>query len=75
MWNACRWQTFKLMEAQCGTEGMHKNNLFKPENLLPFYWDEKEPDELGGLNEPLTDEEVKGLQADIDRANAEGTPW
>ena len=66
MWNATRWQTFKLMEAQCGTEGMHKNNLFKPE---------KEPDELGGLNEPLTDAEVKGLQADIDRANAEGTPW
>ena len=75
MWNATRWQTFKLMEAQCGTEGMHKNNLLKPENLLPFYWDDKEPDELGGLNEPLTDEEVKGLQADIDRANTEGTPW
>jgi len=60
------------MEAQMGTDGMHKNKLFKAEDLLPFPWDSKEPDEL---HEPMSEEDVKSLQADIDRANAEGSPW
>ena len=64
MWSATRWQTFRIMEAQCGTEAMHKSNLFAPDDLLQFPWD-KEPQPL------ITDDEKAELQAEMAAINAQ----
>jgi hypothetical protein len=61
------------MEAQQGTESMHKNRLFKPDDLLPFPWDNDDDDTE--FVEELTDKDIEELQADIDRENAKGEPW
>jgi len=62
LWSATRWQTFRLMEAQVGTEAMHKAHLFKPDDLLQFPWDRKPAP-------PLTDAERDELQAEMDAIN------
>jgi hypothetical protein len=52
---------------------MKSNGIFGPKDLLPLPWDTDDTDIEP--TEPLTEEDIRGLQADIDRANAEGTPW
>ena len=52
------------MEAQCGTEAMHKSHLFKPDDLLQFPWD-KEP------QPPITDDAKAELQAEMAAINAQ----
>ena len=63
MWSAMRWQTFHIMEAQVGTDAMHKANLFKPGDLMQFSWD-REP------SPPITDDERAELIAEMAAINA-----
>lgn len=53
LWSSARWQTYRLMEVQIGTEGMRKANLDSPKDLLPFPWDRHEECEIdeGYVNE------------------------
>jgi len=64
MWSATRWQTYKLMEAQCGTENLRKAGINNPTDLITFPWDKKPAP-------PLTDKEREDLQAEMDAINAE----
>jgi len=63
LWSAVRWQTYKLMEAQGGTEHLRKNGINSPADLIQFPWD-REP------TPTLTDEERKEMQAEMDAENA-----
>ena len=72
-WSAARWSTYNMMAAFAGGDAMKSNGIFGPKDLLPLPWDTDDTDIEP--TEPLTEEDIRGLQADIDRANAEGTPW
>ena len=63
MWSATRWQTYKLMEAQIGTEAMRKSGINNPTDLIKFPWDKKPA-------LPLTDKEREDLQAEMEAINA-----
>ena len=64
MWSATRWQTYKLMEAQCGTENLRKSGIHDPTDLIKFPWDKPQAP-------PISDEERNELQAEMDAINAE----
>lgn len=63
MWSAMRWQTFHIMEAQAGTEAMHKANLFNPGDLMQFSWDKEHVP-------PITNDERAELIAEMAAINA-----
>ena len=63
MWSATRWQTYKLMEVQVGTEALRKSGINNPTDLIQFPWD-KEP------MPALTDEDRNELQAEMAAENA-----
>lgn len=39
MWSATRWQTYNIMSAQVGSDGMRKSNITKPTDLIEFPWE------------------------------------
>lgn len=43
-WSAARWQTYNLMSAQVGSEGMHKAGINSPTDLMKFPWEKQETD-------------------------------
>ena len=59
-WAISRWQTYRLMEAFIGTEGMNKSGLYKPVDLFKFPW-EKDGDEGGGYI-PSKEEQARMIQ-------------
>lgn len=61
-WSRVRWETFNIMAAFIGGEGMKKSGLFSPKDLLPLPTDD-------GKIIPLSDAERKALQQDIDSFN------
>lgn len=63
MWSATRWQTYRIMEAFVGSEGMRKANLDSPKDLLEFPWEKDAPP-------PLTDDEVKEALMELEALNA-----
>lgn len=62
LWSATRWQTYRIMEAQVGTEGLRKARIGNPTDLLPFPW-EKEEIHI------LTDDEANDLQDEMEAMN------
>ena len=64
MWSATRWQTYRIMEAFVGSEGMIKANLNSPKDLMEFPWEKDAPP-------PLTDDEVKQIQEELAALNAQ----
>lgn len=38
-WSAARWQTYNLMSAQVGSEGMRKSGINSPTDLIKFPWE------------------------------------
>jgi hypothetical protein len=63
MWTASRWQTFYLMSAFVGSDGMRKANITSPRDLLPFPWEKETTD--------ISDKEIAELQAQMAAINAE----
>lgn len=41
MWSATRWQTYLLMQAQVGTEGLRKAGITRASDLLAFPWEKE----------------------------------
>ena len=68
MWGAARWQTYRLMEVQIGTEGMRKSNIDSPKDLLPFPWDKAETHDI---DEDYA-KEMQEIIRSINEANEEG---
>ena len=62
LWGVTRWQTYRIMEAQVGSEGMRKANLNSPRDLIEFPW-EKEPAPA------ITEEEAAKLLAEMQAIN------
>ena len=62
LWGVTRWQTYRIMESQVGSEGMRKANLNSPRDLIEFPW-EKEPAPT------ITEEEAAELKAELDAIN------
>ena len=62
LWSVTRWQTYFIMSAQVGSEGMRKSNINSPRDLIEFPW-EKDP------VPPLTEEEAKELLEEMNAIN------
>ena len=62
LWSAARWQTYFIMSAQVGSEGMRKSNINSPRDLIEFPW-EKEPAPA------ITEEEATELLAEMQALN------
>lgn len=43
LWAATRWQTYHMMLAQIGSEGMRNAGINKPADLMPFPWEVEAP--------------------------------
>ena len=66
MWSATRWQTYYIMLAQCGSENLRKNRIYKPTDLIQFPW-EKEKVEV----QQVSEDDVRELRAVMDAMNEE----
>lgn len=40
LWSANRWQTYYLMNAQVGSDGMRKSGIHSPTDLIKFPWED-----------------------------------
>jgi hypothetical protein len=69
IWSATRWSTYHIMASFVCGDALKKNGVFSPKDLLPLPWD-NQPEA-----EHYTQEDIDGLQADIDAANAGGIQW
>lgn len=65
LWSATRWQTFYLMSAQVGSDGMRKANLNRPTDLIQFPWERDTPGDLP------TEEEAQQMLAEMEAINAQ----
>lgn len=63
MWSAIRWQTHQLMISFVGSDKMEGAGIHSPKDLLKFPWEREKVN-------PLSEQDIKDLQADIDFANA-----
>ena len=43
LWSATRWQTYHIMLAQIGSEGMRSAGINKTDALMPFPWETEAP--------------------------------
>lgn len=62
LWSANRWQTYRIMEAQVGTDNLRKNGIHNPADLLPLPSDRKP-------SAPVSQEEIEMLQREMDAMN------
>ena len=65
MWSATRWQTYNIMSAQVGSDGMRKSNITKPTDLIEFPWER----ETTHVN--VSQEDIDEMQALMDSINAQ----
>ena len=63
VWSACRWQTYNIMASFIGGDKLSEKGINSPKDLLKFPWDTQPA--------PLTRDEVKEMQAEIDAMNAQ----
>ena len=61
-WSMTRWQTFKIMTAQVGSNAMREANINNPTDLIKFTWEREAS--------PVSQEEIAQMQAVIDAMNA-----
>lgn len=66
MWSAIRWQTYYLMSAQVGSEGMRKSSIHHTTDLIKFPWDDDFED-----TPEITEDEIAQLQRDMAERNAQ----
>ena len=68
LWAATRWQTYNIMAAQVGSEGLHKAGIYKATDLMQFPWEREQT-----TTRPITEEEQQeliDLMASINAQNA-----
>lgn len=65
LWSATRWETFHLMMAFVGSNKLAESGIFDQKDLITFPWEKKQEE-----TKPMTEEDRKDLQADIDAFNA-----
>ena len=68
-WSTSRWSTYHIMAAFVGGDELRKQGLYSPKDLLPLPWDRTPK------TEQYSEEDIKGLQSDIDAANQAGISW
>ena len=69
MWSASRWETYHVMAAQVGTEGLKEAGITKPSDLLRLPGDRNENDEESG-GSSLTDSDIARLRRQMEEENA-----
>ena len=67
MWSATRWQTYNIMSAQVGSDGMRKSNINKPTDLIEFPWERET------VHVNVSQEDIDEMQALMDSMNAQNT--
>lgn len=65
MWSATRWQTYNIMSAQVGSDGMRKSNITKPTDLIEFPWER----ETARVN--VTQSDIDEMQAFMNSINTQ----
>lgn len=63
LWSSSRWQTYYIMSAFVGSDGMKKAGINSPKDLMEFPWEKDTPD--------YDDDDIASLQAHIAAVNAE----
>jgi hypothetical protein len=61
LWSATRWQTYHIMLAQIGTEGMRNAGINKTSDLMPFPWEVEAP--------IITEDEEARILAELEALN------
>ena len=61
MWSSARWQTYHIMLAQIGSEGMRSAGINKTSDLMPFPWEAEAP--------IITEEEEARILAELEALN------
>lgn len=64
LWSMTRWQTYYMMLASCGTDGLNKAGIRRPTDLLTFPWEKEQK------FTPLSDADRQQLQDEIAAFNA-----
>lgn len=62
LWSSTRWQTYRLMEAFCGSKNLRESGINSPTDLIQFPW------EKTTANLPSQDE-IDELQAEMAAIN------
>ena len=62
LWSSTRWQTYNIMASFVGGDKLSEKGINSPKDLLKFPWDTQPV--------PLTSDEVKEMQAEIDAINS-----
>lgn len=62
LWSANRWQTYYLMAAQVGSDGMRKSGINSPTDLIKFPWERTATD-------MPSDDEVADMIAEMKAMN------
>lgn len=70
-WAISRWQTYRLMEAFIGTEGMNKSGLYKPIDLFKFPWEKEDDTSEGNLPDAA---EIARMQQEMREYNEQHAP-
>lgn len=61
LWSATRWQTYHIMLAQIGSEGMRSAGINKTADLMPFPWETEAP--------IITEDEEARILAELEALN------
>lgn len=67
LWSATRWQTYYIMAAQVGSDGMRKSGINSPTDLIKFPWER----ETAHVN--VSQEDIDEMLALMDSMNAQNT--
>lgn len=70
LWSASRWETYHIMAAQIGTDGLKQAGIEKPADLIPLPGDKTATDDDdSGANIP-TQEEIERMRRQMMEENA-----
>lgn len=70
LWSASRWETYHIMAAQIGTDGLKQAGIEKPADLIPLPGDKMATDDDdSGANIP-TQEEIERMRRQMMEENA-----
>lgn len=64
VWSATRWQTYNLMSAQVGSDGMRKSGINSPTDLIAFPWERTEA-------ELPSEDDIAEMQSLMESLNSE----
>ena len=72
LWSATRWQTFDLMAAQVGSDGMKRAGIHGPADLIRFPWENADAAEttVGNMPSKAEIEELRRMMQEENDRNA-----